>query len=207
MKLKLTVSIALPGLLLAGLMGCSQPPEPAEPPAAQAPPKPAPPVKLLHFYASPIILDRGELAQMCYGVENAQSVSIEPKVKELKASYNRCFTITPTKTTTYTLTVTGESGEITEELTIKVRKPPAPPVRSPIITFIASDDEVSQMQPVTLCYSLEKAQSVRIDPPVRDLEPISTCFTLTMEKTTTFTLTATAQEGKEFQTQLTVQVN
>ena len=203
---KMTFSIPLAGLLLAGLTGCSEQSEPVKRPAPQVPQTPPAPPKVLQFYASPGVVERGEPVTMCYGVENAKSVSIDPNVRTLKASWNRCFTLWPSKTTTYKLTAVGDGGEVSAELVVKVRMPVAPPSRSPITMFTTSDEEVSKGQPVTLCYGLEEARALRIDPPVRELEPVSGCFTLILEETTTFILVATGEDGREHQAEATVRV-
>lgn len=75
------------------------------------------------FYAAPGEIHRGDNVQMCYSVANAQTVKIEPETKHgVWPSLNRCFEITPKKTTTYTLTATDAHGQTkTASLTIQVR--------------------------------------------------------------------------------------
>lgn len=77
---------------------------------------------ILGFYASPGLIQRGDTAQLCYGVANAQSVKIEPETnRALWPSVNRCIEITPKKTTTYTLTAEDGHGKSkTATLTIEV---------------------------------------------------------------------------------------
>jgi hypothetical protein len=79
-------------------------------------------VKLLNFSISPIRLRRGEAAHMCYGVSNAVSITIEPHVEDTKPSYNHCLDVSPTKTTTYTLTAKDSGGHVeTGSLTLTVQ--------------------------------------------------------------------------------------
>jgi hypothetical protein len=79
-------------------------------------------VKLLNFSISPIRLKRGAAAHMCYGVSNAESITIEPHVEDTKPSYNHCFDIAPLKTTTYTLTAKDKAGHVeTGTLTVTVQ--------------------------------------------------------------------------------------
>jgi hypothetical protein len=79
-------------------------------------------LKLLNFSISPIRLHRGEAAHLCYGVSNADSVTIEPHVEDTKPSYNHCLDISPTKDTTYTLTAKDKAGHTeTGSLTVKVQ--------------------------------------------------------------------------------------
>jgi hypothetical protein len=62
------------------------------------------------FYASPGAVRRGESVQLCYGVANAKTVKLEPQPNPVWPSYSRCVDATPTKTTTYTLTVQDAAG-------------------------------------------------------------------------------------------------
>ena len=62
------------------------------------------------FYASPGAVRRGESVQLCYGVANAKTVKLEPQPHPVWPSYSRCVDVTPTRTTTYTLTVQDAAG-------------------------------------------------------------------------------------------------
>ena len=55
-----------------------------------APPKEklAAPARILQFYAASGAVDAGENVTICYGVEDAKSVRIEPPVEELKPALN-----------------------------------------------------------------------------------------------------------------------
>jgi hypothetical protein len=67
-------------------------------------------LKILNFYATAGPLHRGEAAQLCYSVSNAQSVKIEPDVHEVPVSYSNCAKIAPKRDTVYTLTATDKKG-------------------------------------------------------------------------------------------------
>lgn len=73
------------------------------------------------FYASPGAVHKGENAQLCYGVANAKTVKLEPQPNPVWPSYARCVSVSPQKTTTYTLTISDASGNIkTQSLQVKV---------------------------------------------------------------------------------------
>src|SRR5689334_24217586 len=75
-----------------------------------------------YFYASPGTIRRKESAQLCYAVSNAKTVTLDPPAAEVWPSHARCFDVSPTKTTTYALTIAGTSGETkTASVTLKVR--------------------------------------------------------------------------------------
>ena len=75
-----------------------------------------------NFYATPGTIRRGESSQLCYGVANAKTVTLEPQSNPVWPSYSRCVDVTPSKSTTYTLTVTDAAGHTrTQTLEVNVR--------------------------------------------------------------------------------------
>lgn len=79
--------------------------------------------QIMSFYASPGVIHRGDSAEICYGVANAKSVDIDPKPSEgVWPSLDRCVSISPKKTTTYTLTAQDAKGQKkTQSLTLEVQ--------------------------------------------------------------------------------------
>jgi len=79
--------------------------------------------QIMNFYASPGLIHRGDSAELCYGVANAASVAIDPKPSEgIWPSVGRCVSISPRKTTTYTLTIVDAKGQKkTQSLTLEVQ--------------------------------------------------------------------------------------
>ena len=74
------------------------------------------------FYTTNTEIKRGETAQLCYGVANAKNVKLEPQSNPVWPSYNRCVDVSPTKTTTYTLTIDDGAGNTkSQTVDIKVR--------------------------------------------------------------------------------------
>jgi hypothetical protein len=67
-------------------------------------------------------IQRGETAQVCFGVANAKSVTLQPQTNKVWPSHNLCVGVKPVKTTTYTLTATGADGQaLTQQVTVQVR--------------------------------------------------------------------------------------
>lgn len=79
--------------------------------------------QIMNFYASPGLIHRGDSAELCYGVANTASVAIDPKPSEgIWPSVGRCVSISPKKTTTYTLTAVDAKGQKkTQSLTLEVQ--------------------------------------------------------------------------------------
>lgn len=74
------------------------------------------------FYASAGVVKPGETIQLCYGVANAKTVTLQPQDNPVWPSPNRCVDVAPKKTTTYTLTITNAMGETkSQTLDVKVR--------------------------------------------------------------------------------------
>jgi hypothetical protein len=74
------------------------------------------------FYATPGSIRRGETVQLCYGVANAKTVTLEPQSNPVWPSYSRCVDVAPAKTTTYTLTIADASGRTkSQSLEVHVR--------------------------------------------------------------------------------------
>jgi hypothetical protein len=79
-------------------------------------------VKIVTFYASPPVLQRGEKGQLCYGVANASDARIEPDVGTISLSLSRCVEVDPRKTTAYTLTAKDVTGTtVSQQVEVVVR--------------------------------------------------------------------------------------
>jgi hypothetical protein len=67
--------------------------------------------EILGFYAKPTAISRGDSASLCYSVSNAKSVTLEPPSNvRVWPSYERCVSVSPSKTTTYTLAATDAAA-------------------------------------------------------------------------------------------------
>ena len=74
------------------------------------------------LYVSPPVVHPGESAQLCYDVANAMQVALDPPVGAVWPSHSRCLNVTPKKTTTYTLTITGASGKtVSKQVGLRVQ--------------------------------------------------------------------------------------
>lgn len=79
-------------------------------------------LKITQFYASKQAVSPGESVLVCFGVENARSVRIEPPIEQLIPLPVKCFPFSPRRTTTLKLIAQGEKGgEATATVTVKVK--------------------------------------------------------------------------------------
>ncbi len=78
-------------------------------------------LKILNFYASPPTVRVGQKSLICYGVNAAESVRLDPPVEQLHPAISHCFDVTPRRDTDYKLTVTDHAGHmLTQSLAIHV---------------------------------------------------------------------------------------
>jgi hypothetical protein len=186
-------------LLAAVLAGCS-----GNEKAAPKTSKPALlPPKITQLYATKPSLPRGEQGLLCYGVENAKTVTLTPPRQELSAALSRCVEVKPAATITYTLTAEGEGGrKATQDVTVTVGA-----ARVRIVEVRVSELQVLPGDPVSLCYKVANARAVRIEPiHFRAGEKNEDCVVVNPRQTTTFVVTATGASGDTDQEQVTIKV-
>ena len=189
-------------VLLLLLAACSQEP-PAPEPAKQAKPKHA---KILQLSAANNQVQRGQSLTLCYGVEDATSVRLEPPEEELGLSRSRCIAVSPKRNTTYSVIAKGEDGqEVRQSFSVAVVA--AVPASSASATLIRSFDVMTGRpgQPLQLCYHTKGAISLHLTPSVKSVEPSETprCFPISITTKTTFLLTATDAAGNVDRMQVT----
>ncbi len=99
--------------------------------------------------------------------------------------------MTPTATTTYTLTATNSVGSVTAPVTITVSGNAIPTV----VSFVANPPNISPGTSTKLCWQVTNATSIGITPGVGTNLNANDCATVTPSATTTYTLTATNGAG------------
>jgi hypothetical protein len=78
-------------------------------------------LKILNFYATPGVIRRGQRTLICYGVNQAERVRIEPPVEQLHPALSHCLEVSPLQDTAYKLIAEDRAGNVvTETLSIKV---------------------------------------------------------------------------------------
>ena len=174
------------------------------------PPPPVVPPKIASFSVSPSAIPANGQAQLCYEVENADSVHIEPNIGERKPASKECLSVTPSETLTYTLTAIAADGQSTSrQITLNVRPVPSQPVPRPqILSFKASPEQVVDDGTAQLCFRLKDASYAQLDPGARSLAVSSQdqCVEVRPLKTTTYTLKAFNSEGVETRDNATIRV-
>jgi hypothetical protein len=186
----------------AVLAGCSSPETRAVVPTVAATAVPEGP-RITQLYTTSSQVGRGEKALVCYGVENATAVWLEPPRHELSAALARCVEVSPAADTTYKLTAQGADGKtVTRELKVRVGAG-----RARLVNVSVSALEVRAGDLVSLCYTVENAQAVTVDPiGFRAGGAGKGCATDQPGKSTTYTISAVGAGGEKDQERVTVQV-
>jgi hypothetical protein len=187
----------------AVLAGCSSPEQRAVAPSAAPAPTAADAARITQFYTTLAHVARGETALVCYGVENATAVWFEPPRQELSRALARCVEVSPATDTTYKLTVEGVDGKaVTRELKVTVGA-----ARARIVNVNVSALEVKPGDLVSVCYTVENAHAVTIDPiGFRGGSAGKACATDQPRKSTTYTISAVGAGGDKDRERVTVQV-
>jgi hypothetical protein len=110
--------------------------------------------------------------------------------------------VTPTQTTTYTLTATSSDGK---SVTAPVQVVVAPGQVPQIVTFVANPPTIDAGSSTKLCWQVTGATSISITPGVGSNLNANDCATVSPTTTTTYTLTATNATG-QIQANTTVNV-
>jgi peptidoglycan/xylan/chitin deacetylase (PgdA/CDA1 family) len=153
---------------------------------------PTPKPVISSFSANPTSIAQGSSTQLSWVVSGASSTSISPTVGVVTGNST---TVSPTQTTTYTLTATNPGGSVTAttSVTVVVPPPPPPPAKPIISSFSANPSSIASGSSTVLSWSVSGASSTSIDNGVGVVTGSSKSVTPT--QTTTYTLTATNPGG------------
>ena len=80
--------------------------------------------EIVRFTVEPEVIRTGEVAELYWWVNDSESCRIYPEIGAVSTSGRQI--VTPKKTTSYTLTVTGIGGNSKGTVTVRVADPPPP---------------------------------------------------------------------------------
>ncbi len=155
------------------------------------------------FSASPNTLEPGQSSTLTWELAGGEATSVT--VDNDATIIGSSASVSPSETTTYTLTVQNEGGIDSKTQTVDVTPSddptPAPPISAPIIeSFTATPDMLEAGQSSTLTWTLsgDEATSITIDNGVGEVTGDTAEVSPTA--TTTYTLTATNEGGDDTET-------
>ena len=110
-------------LALAFVAGCAKKPAAAPPPPPPPPPPAAKPSVSLQ--ASPTSINKGDSSTLSWTSTDATTLTISPEVGAVTAQGST--KVTPSDSTTYTITASGPGGSADSSVRVTVAAPPPPP--------------------------------------------------------------------------------
>jgi hypothetical protein len=145
----------------------------------------------MSFVANPTTVSAGGASQLCWQVTGATSIAINPGGGN-NLSANSCLAVTPSQTTTYTLTASNSAGQTQANVTVNVGQ-------VTILSFTSNPIySQSSGSPVTLSWQTQGATSVVIVG--NDIsptnQPVSGSLTVYPTSNDTYTLTAYGPGGQ-----------
>jgi uncharacterized cupredoxin-like copper-binding protein len=158
---------------------------------------------IVRFDATPSNITAGQTSQLTWVVQGASSVSINNGVGNVAATGST--TVTPSATTTYTLTAVGPSGNVTATATVTVGPVVVVPGTPQIIRFEGSPLSIQPGQQSTLSWTTSGATTVSISG-VGSVT-LNGSTTVSPAQTTTYTLSATSSDGKTVTAPVTITVS
>jgi hypothetical protein len=144
---------------------------------------------IIRFVATPDRIAAGGSSVLSWTTQGATAVTITPGVGTVPT--NGSVTVSPTDTTTYTLTASRD----TRQVSAPVRVVAAAPVPR-IIRFTGTPAELNPGESTSLCWDVVNARSIAIAPgDFGSLKLPDGCVTVSPPATQKYTLTATGDNG------------
>ncbi|MDB4374120.1 LamG domain-containing protein [Akkermansiaceae bacterium] len=140
------------------------------------------------FEASELVIFLGGTTTLLWDVSGADSIDLDQGIGPV-ANPSGSVDVSPTETTTYTLTATNGIGSLSPELTITV-------IADPVVTsFTATPNIVYAGEDVTLAWDADNYTTIEIDQGVEAITEPSGAVLVNPTETTTYTFTATNDNG------------
>jgi myo-inositol-hexaphosphate 3-phosphohydrolase/glucose/arabinose dehydrogenase/lysophospholipase L1-like esterase len=159
---------------------------------------PPPPPTIQSFTALPTTITLGDSTTLDWTVVDADTVTLNEGIGVV--AHSRDMVLSPTTTTTYTLTATNAGGSVDQSILIIVELPPPT-----IDSFTATPGTITEGDSSTLAWTTTDATSVTIDQGVGSVA-VDGNTSVSPAVTTLYTLTATNLGGST-QASVTVTVN
>jgi len=148
-------------------------------------------VRIVQFSAVPASVQPGQATTLAWVIDNATSATITPGPGSVDPRTGS-VSVSPTQTTTYTLSATGASGTINSSVTVTVGTAPAG--NPQIIRYEANPVSISSGQQATLSWTTTGGSTASISGV--GTVPLNGSTTVSPTTTTTYTLTVTSADNK-----------
>lgn len=182
----LFVLLMVASLLMAGCVGLAA----------------APSMPTVTFAASPTTILAGQSTSLTWNSTNADEASVDNGIGPVSPTGS--MSVSPTQTTTYTITVVGPGGSATGQVTITVKP-------ATTVSIVANPSTIYMGQSTLLTVVASAATKVvitdNIDSNTYTLSPTGGTQAVSPPATAIYTATATANNGQTFTASVTVTVN
>ncbi|MFB3828094.1 MAG: OmpA family protein [Bryobacteraceae bacterium] len=149
--------------------------------------------QIIRFVATPATINPGEAANLSWTTEGGTQVSISG-IGNVEANGSRA--VTPSQTTTYTLTVRAADGrQVSAPVIVTVGGGET----ARVLQFFANPQAINSGGTAQLCWNVEGATEISISPGVGGGLDATGCVTVNPDTTTTYTLTAKSANGRTIQ--------
>jgi len=148
------------------------------------------------FIADPAAITQGESSTMTWSVTGADTVSINQGIGDVTGTTS--YSVSPSATTTYTLTAANAYGSVTGSVTVTVGQLPS-------VDISVSPETITEGGTATLTWTSVNAESCIIDQGIGTVAQ-SGSVDVSPSVTTTYTITATNISGEDTDS-VTVTVN
>jgi purple acid phosphatase-like protein/parallel beta helix pectate lyase-like protein len=148
------------------------------------------------FTASPGSITSGQTSVLSWSVTGATGLKLDPGNINVTGQTSR--SVTPSGTTTYSLTATNSAGAVTKSVKVTVTNGTPPPPLPVISSFTASPSVITSGQTSVLSWVVTGATSLRLDPGDINVTG-ATSRQVAPTATTHYTLTATNNAGSQAQ--------
>lgn len=188
--IRFTAAVAVSAsLFICSCTNPSKPPGEKNLPTADSGPR------ITQFYATdPIIRGKAGKTKICYGTEFATEVKLDPPVERLWPSPSRCFDVSPTAKTTYTITASTPSSQpVTKSLTIDFGPPAAK-----ILELRVDATEIKPGAPWSACVKAQNVARWELSAGkwIQGPNPSGGCFADSPKQTTTYLVQAVGALGE-----------
>ena len=155
--------------------------------------------QITQFAAQPAAITAGQSSTLTWQIQNATSASIAPGVGDVNPTTGS-VPVSPTVTTTYTLTAVGANGTTSQTVQVVVGSTSAQ-----VLRFAASPSTIAMGAQSTLSWTTSGASSVSISPTVGTVSANGST-TVSPASTTGYTISATGADGNTVTAVVTVTV-
>lgn len=145
---------------------------------------------IIRFEASPQRIAVGGVSNLSWTTQGATKVTITPGLGDV--ALNGSATVSPSASTTYTLTASRDGRDVSASLQVAI----AAPGEARIVRFGGTPGEIREGESASLCWDVRNAKTASLSPGTfPDLKLPDGCVTVAPTATQKYTLTVTGDAG------------